>query len=91
MIVLAELVVELTGSKSKLVFKELPEDDPIRRRPDITLASEKLSWQPTVPLREGLAQTIEWFRTIDPSHFRHDRADMRPDVDEGFVGSTQTR
>ncbi len=67
---LAELIIELTGSKSKLVFKELPDDDPTRRRPDISLAGKHLDWQPTVPLREGLAKTIEWFRTIDLSHYR---------------------
>ena len=67
---LAELVVELTGSKSKLVEKELPEDDPVRRRPDISLAKNKLDWQPSVPLREGLTETIDWFRQIDIDHFR---------------------
>lgn len=67
---LAELVIELTGSKSKLVEKELPEDDPVRRRPDISLAKEKLRWEPTVALREGLAQTIQWFRQIELAHYR---------------------
>jgi len=62
---LAELVIELTGSKSKLVYKPLPADDPTRRQPDITLARQKLGWQPTVPLREGLEKTITWFRSID--------------------------
>ncbi|MEA2069012.1 MAG: SDR family NAD-dependent epimerase/dehydratase, partial [Verrucomicrobiota bacterium] len=61
MIELAENVIELTGSKSKLVFEELPADDPKQRQPDITLAKEKLGWEPTVPLREGLARTIEYF------------------------------
>ena len=61
MIELAENVIELTGSKSKLIFEPLPEDDPKQRKPDITLAKEKLGWEPTVPLREGLTQTIEYF------------------------------
>jgi UDP-glucuronate decarboxylase len=67
---LAELVLELTGAPSKLVVKPLPADDPTRRRPDITLAKERLNWQPKVSLREGLAKTIEWFRSIDLSHYR---------------------
>jgi UDP-glucuronate decarboxylase len=58
---LAELVIELTGSASKLVFKPLPADDPLQRQPDITLAREKLGWEPTVPLREGLVHTIAYF------------------------------
>lgn len=67
---LANLVLELTGSKSKIVFKSLPADDPVRRRPDITLARQKLGWEPKTPLREGLKRTIEWFRSIDISHYR---------------------
>jgi UDP-glucuronate decarboxylase len=67
---LAELVIELTGAKVKLIEKPLPDDDPTRRRPDITLAKKLLDWQPTVTLREGLAKTIAWFRTIDLSHYR---------------------
>lgn len=67
---LAELVIELTGSKSRLVERPLPADDPKQRRPDIALARKHLDWQPTVPVREGLARTIEWFRTIDLSHYR---------------------
>ena len=67
---LAELVIELTGVSSKLVLKPLPADDPTRRRPDITLAKSRLDWQPRVPLRDGLAKTIEWFRTIELSHYR---------------------
>ena len=61
MIELAENVLELTGSSSKLVFEPLPSDDPKQRKPDITLAKEKLGWEPTVPLREGLKKTIEYF------------------------------
>lgn len=67
---LAELVLELTGSRSRLISKPLPPDDPTRRRPDITLAKSKLGWQPTMPLREGLERTIAWFRSIDISHYR---------------------
>ena len=64
MIELAENVIDLTGSKSKLVYEPLPADDPKQRKPDITLAKEKLGWEPTVPLREGLAKTIEYFDTL---------------------------
>ena len=64
MIELAENVIDLTGSTSKLVFEPLPSDDPRQRQPDITLAKEKLGWEPTVPLREGLAKTIEYFDTL---------------------------
>ena len=67
---LAELVIELTGAKSKLVQRPLPADDPTRRRPDITLAKEKLKWEPKVPLREGLAETIKWFRSINIADYR---------------------
>jgi len=61
MLELAENVIELTNSKSKLVFEPLPADDPKQRKPDITLAKEKLEWEPVVPLREGLTKTIEYF------------------------------
>ena len=67
---LAELTLELSGSKSQLVEKPLPVDDPERRRPDITLAKQKLDWEPKVPLREGLAKTIDWFRSVKLEHFR---------------------
>ena len=59
---LADMVLELTGSSSELVFEPLPTDDPTRRRPDITLARTALGWGPKVPLREGLPPTIAWFR-----------------------------
>ena len=59
---LAEKVVALTGSRSKLVYRPLPEDDPKQRQPDITLAGERLGWAPTVRLEEGLRRTIEYFR-----------------------------
>ncbi len=67
---LAELVIELTGAKVKLIERPLPADDPTRRRPDITLAKKLLDWQPSITLREGLAKTIEWFKSIDLSHYR---------------------
>lgn len=58
---LAEMIIELTGSKSNLIFKELPADDPKRRRPDITKARKILGWQPATALQEGLKKTIEYF------------------------------
>lgn len=58
---LADMVLEMTGSKSELVRKPLPQDDPVMRKPDISLATEKLGWQPTIPLREGLRKTIDYF------------------------------
>jgi UDP-glucuronate decarboxylase len=67
---LAELTIELTGSKSKLVNRPLPQDDPTQRKPDITLARKHLQWEPTIKLREGLARTIEYFKSIDVRHFR---------------------
>ena len=59
---LAEKVIEMTGSSSKIVEKPLPSDDPKRRRPDISLAKATLDWEPTVKLEEGLGPTIEYFR-----------------------------
>jgi len=59
---LAESVLQLTASKSKIVFQELPVDDPVRRKPDISLAREKLGWEIKVELRDGLRETIEYFR-----------------------------
>ena len=59
---LAELVIELTGSRSEIVRMPLPADDPRQRKPDIALAKEKLGWEPAIPLREGLERTIAWFR-----------------------------
>ncbi|MBR3151066.1 MAG: SDR family oxidoreductase [Erysipelotrichaceae bacterium] len=59
---LAEKIVEMTSSSSKIVYKGLPSDDPVRRKPDISLAKEKLHWQPVVPLETGLRNTIEYFK-----------------------------
>ncbi|WP_446665249.1 UDP-glucuronic acid decarboxylase family protein [Flexivirga sp. B27] len=62
MLELAELVVRLTGSRSPIVHEALPEDDPTRRRPDLSLAKSALGWEPVTPLADGLARTIEHFR-----------------------------
>ena len=58
---LAELAIAMTGSKSELVFRPLPQDDPMQRQPDISLAKDRLGWEPSVPLRDGLARTIAYF------------------------------
>jgi UDP-glucuronate decarboxylase len=67
---LAELSIELTGSRSTIIHRPLPVDDPERRRPDITLAKERLGWEPSIPLREGLTRTIDWFRTVNIDDYR---------------------
>jgi UDP-glucuronate decarboxylase len=62
---LAEKIIRLTRSKSKIVFRPLPADDPVQRRPDITLASKELgNWRPKVSLDEGLKKTISYFRQL---------------------------
>ena len=61
---LAETLIRMTHSSAKIVFKPLPQDDPTQRKPDITMAQEKLGWQPRVPLEEGLTKTIEYFRDL---------------------------
>lgn len=61
---LAQIVIELTGSRSKLIFHPLPSDDPKQRRPDITLAQQKLGWQPKTSLRAGLLSTISYFKNL---------------------------
>lgn len=63
MLELAEMVKRLTGSNSKIVFMELPEDDPKVRKPDISLAKETLNWSPVVNVEDGLKKTIEYFKT----------------------------
>ena len=60
---LAQVVLELTGSSSRIVHKALPADDPTRRRPDITRAERLLGWVPTVDPSDGLARTVEWFQS----------------------------
>ena len=59
---LAQLVIKLTGSNSQIEYRELPQDDPVRRKPDISLAKSALNWSPTVMLEEGLKKTIKYFR-----------------------------
>ncbi|MFY9222791.1 MAG: UDP-glucuronic acid decarboxylase family protein [Blastocatellia bacterium] len=61
---LAQKIIKMVQSQSKVVFKPLPENDPTRRRPDITLAKEKLDWQPTILVEQGLEKTIEYFRKV---------------------------
>ena len=61
---LAEKVIKLTGSKSKIIYKPLPSDDPMMRKPDISLAKKELNWEPNIRLDEGLIKTIEFFKTI---------------------------
>ena len=61
---LAETIIRITGSKSKIVYKPLPQDDPARRKPDISLARELLDWAPHIALEEGLRQTIDYFRNL---------------------------
>jgi UDP-glucuronate decarboxylase len=61
---LAKTIIELTDSKSKIIFKELPEDDPIKRKPDISLAMNKLKWNPKITLQKGLMETITYFKGL---------------------------
>jgi len=61
---LAEMVIKRTNSKSKIIFKPLPEDDPLQRKPDITLAKKELQWEPKIMLEEGLIKTINYFKSI---------------------------
>jgi len=61
---LALMIKELAHSSSEIVFRPLPQDDPVRRKPDITLAREKLGWEPKIQIREGLPRTIDYFRNM---------------------------
>ncbi|MBR0220742.1 MAG: hypothetical protein IJQ63_03130, partial [Synergistaceae bacterium] len=61
---LAEIIIKLTGSSSKLVYEPLPQDDPTQRKPDITLAKRELNWEPKIQLEEGLKLTINYFKNI---------------------------
>jgi len=67
---LAETIIEMTGSNSRIRQEPLPSDDPTHRQPDIALAREKLGWEPRIELREGLAKTVEYFRNLDLRGFR---------------------
>jgi UDP-glucuronate decarboxylase len=64
MLELAENIIRLTDSKSKIVYMPLPQDDPTQRKPDISLAKKELDWEPTIKLEEGLIKTIDYFRTV---------------------------
>jgi UDP-glucuronate decarboxylase len=64
MLELAELVLRLTGSRSRIAFTPLPSDDPRQRRPDISLAQSAIDWQPQILLEDGLARTIDYFRKL---------------------------
>ena len=64
MLELANLVIELTGSKSKIVYMPLPQDDPTQRKPVIELAKKEPDWEPTIALQDGIVKTIEYFKTV---------------------------
>jgi UDP-glucuronate decarboxylase len=59
---LAKSVIALTGSKSKIIYKPLPEDDPVKRQPDISLIKSIIGWEPTIGLKSGLRETIQYFK-----------------------------
>ena len=81
---LATMILEMTGSKSKLKYVDIPEDDPIRRQPDITLAIDSLGWQPKVSLVDGLKTTIDYFENL----LTHKNIVSAP-VDPSSVSSTR--
>ena len=81
---LAGIVAELTGTTSPIVFRDLPEDDPKVRQPDITRARTRLGWEPQVDVREGVARTIEYFRTLMGT----DRMTPRPVASEAAVAAS---
>jgi UDP-glucuronate decarboxylase len=61
---LAKKIIELTGSRSQIIYKNLPIDDPLQRKPNISLANEKLNWEPKIQLEEGLKETINYFNNL---------------------------
>ena len=61
---LAKMVIQITGSKSQIIYKSLPQDDPMQRRPDISKANELLRWEPKIQLKEGIKQTANYFKSI---------------------------
>ncbi|MCP4712934.1 MAG: SDR family oxidoreductase [Planctomycetes bacterium] len=65
---IAQLIVEITDSSSEIIFKPLPQDDPVRRKPNIKLAQDKLKWRPTITLEEGLPKVVEYFRPLAEIH-----------------------
>ncbi|MFW6170117.1 MAG: UDP-glucuronic acid decarboxylase family protein [Planctomycetota bacterium] len=67
---LAEMVINLVGSRSRIVHAPLPTDDPTRRRPDISLAQRVIDWNPVTALEQGLETTVQWFRTVDIQQYR---------------------
>jgi nucleoside-diphosphate-sugar epimerase len=75
---LANLVLEVTESTSAIVYEPLPEDDPTRRRPDITLARRELAWEPVVTLRDGLCRTADYFKTVGTTVPTAPGSDPRP-------------
>jgi len=77
---LAEKVIEMTKSSSKLIYKSLPENDPVRRQPDITLAKKILGWEPSIELEEGLTHTINYFSDVPSSH----KSDTKPERIEKY-------
>ena len=70
---IAQLIIKLTDSSSKIVYKPLPQDDPVRRRPDITMAKEKLKWKPHISLEQGLPEVIDYFRPLAQEHSAPDK------------------
>jgi len=70
---IAELIIAMTGSSSKIIFKPLPQNDPVRRKPDITLAQNKLKWRPTISLEQALPQVIDYFRPLAAIHAAPDK------------------
>ena len=64
MLELAEMVIRMTDSKSKIIYMPLPQDDPTQRKPVIDLAKKELDWEPTVALEDGLVKTIEYFKSV---------------------------
>jgi UDP-glucuronate decarboxylase len=61
---LAKLIIEITGSDSEIIYKQLPQDDPMQRRPDISKAKELLSWEPKIQLKEGIEKTMHYFKSV---------------------------
>jgi UDP-glucuronate decarboxylase len=86
---LAETLIRMTGSSSRIIFNPLPQDDPIQRRPDISLAREKLGWEPRIQLSKGLEKAIAYFRSLirdrAPISLIRDRAPINSGINRGSV------